>query len=37
MDFEWDDAKELANRNRHGVDFSNGRESVLGSVRDRIR
>ena len=21
MDFEWDDAKELANRNKHGVDF----------------
>jgi uncharacterized DUF497 family protein len=21
MDFEWDDAKELANRRKHGVDF----------------
>jgi uncharacterized DUF497 family protein len=21
MDFEWDSAKELANRNKHGVDF----------------
>jgi uncharacterized DUF497 family protein len=21
MDFEWDGAKELANRNKHGVDF----------------
>lgn len=21
MDFEWDNAKELANRNKHGIDF----------------
>ena len=31
MDFEWDDAKEQANRKKHGVDFGTAAKVFLGT------
>jgi uncharacterized protein len=37
MDFEWNGAKELANRRKHGVDFRAAARIFLRPLRNRVR
>ncbi len=37
MDFDWDDAKEQANRKKHGLDFRTAAKVFLRPARDRVR
>jgi uncharacterized DUF497 family protein len=36
MDFEWDNTKEQANRNKHGIDFRTAAKVFLDPLCDRV-